>query len=448
MSAKHLGPDGGKRRHCALARDVLHNRIMIRLPARWWVGSLVAVGLLGWAGAAAAQSVTIGQVTRARTINDTRPNTLYISRADCLAGDQFFFPITLSSNYTSYTFEVWAGPNCSDRATRYNTSSPTCWKVAEGATSTATTEQIAVQAMVATTKANGTGSIVVGTVDDCTPTQTTMKPEDLTLTFMLVNPSTNDYVAGATWSTKYDLVGPPAPTGVTAGLGETMLKVTWTPPSDLTDLTSYQLYCFPIRGQESTSAADAGITTMGLDAGDLDVVIGPDAAAGSDASDDAGAGTGGASGDDASAGTGGTAGAAGTGGAADAGVEASLPANCPAGTPFAEGATPDDTYVQYQCGTASVGTEATVKGLVDGVTYAVAVSGLDSVGNAGPLSNVACEAPGPIDDFFDLYKQAGGTGGGGFCSLSGVPGRARHAGLAGSIVFLAAAALMRRRSRR
>lgn len=77
------------------------------------------------------------------------------------------------------------------------------------------------------------------------------------------------------------------------------------------------------------------------------------------------------------------------------------------------------------------------------MNYAVAVAGVDRVGNSGPLSSVACGSPQPVDDFFELYRRAGGKGGGGFCAIGADPSRA---GLAALGVALLAFALRRRRS--
>ena len=65
----------------------------------------------------------------------------------------------------------------------------------------------------------------------------------------------------------------------------------------------------------------------------------------------------------------------------------------------------------------------------NGVSLAIGVSTLDDVGNVGPLSQISCTTPIPIDGFFDLYTSAGGKGGGGFCGLAATAERARAPGL-------------------
>jgi hypothetical protein len=49
-----------------------------------------------------------------------------------------------------------------------------------------------------------------------------------------------------------------------------------------------------------------------------------------------------------------------------------------------------------------------VSDLEDGVTYAVAVAGVDVVGNIGKLSEVKCATPEPVESFFKKYCQDGG----------------------------------------
>lgn len=78
-----------------------------------------------------------------------------------------------------------------------------------------------------------------------------------------------------------------------------------------------------------------------------------------------------------------------------------------------------------ECGSVdnSTAIEGHVKNLKNGQTYTVGVAGVDSVGNIGPLSNLVCATPEPTEDFYKLYRDAGGTAGGGFCSVGGVGGR-------------------------
>jgi hypothetical protein len=131
-----------------------------------------------------------------------------------------------------------------------------------------------------------------------------------------------------------------------------------------------------------------------------------------------------------------TAGSGGAGGAGTGGA-----GSC-SSTLLVPGKVPDTTL--KSCGT-SAKSSATVnaKGLTNGTAYAVAVASHDVLDNVGALSELACGTPAPVDDFFETYRDAGGTGGGG-CNVSahGLVGQAALFGLG-----LAGLALAARRAR-
>jgi hypothetical protein len=87
----------------------------------------------------------------------------------------------------------------------------------------------------------------------------------------------------------------------------------------------------------------------------------------------------------------------------------------------------------------------TLAGLTNGVTYNVVVAAVDAFGNIGPPSPQNCDYPAPVNDFFKVYRGAGGGAGGGFCALEavGAPAGSTVAfGGAGALLF---AAVRRRR---
>lgn len=102
----------------------------------------------------------------------------------------------------------------------------------------------------------------------------------------------------------------------------------------------------------------------------------------------------------------------------------------------------------HECGSVanSTATEGHVKGLANGHSYSIGVAGVDSVGNLGPLSGLICGTPEPTEDFYTLYRDAGGMAGGGFCTVS-QGSRSLGAG-AFALVSLSAAALVLRIRRR
>src|SRR5262249_562616 len=109
-----------------------------------------------------------------------------------------------------------------------------------------------------------------------------------------------------------------------------------------------------------------------------------------------------------------------------------------------------NTFPRY-CGKAAGSNQKT--GSTDAVLqnatmYAVAVAGYDKLGNVGKLSDPTCGTPIPIDDFWDLYRRAGGDGGGCSCSLARTAGWPISAGFTAGGMLGAAALLLRRRSRR
>jgi hypothetical protein len=90
---------------------------------------------------------------------------------------------------------------------------------------------------------------------------------------------------------------------------------------------------------------------------------------------------------------------------------------------------------EFRSGTTD-GTDATIGGLTDGVTYRVVVHAYSLAGNESAASASDDASPAPVDDFWDAYVRAGGVDDGG-CST----------GSAGPLALLAAAAHLRLRRR-
>jgi len=79
---------------------------------------------------------------------------------------------------------------------------------------------------------------------------------------------------------------------------------------------------------------------------------------------------------------------------------------------------PDDV----KTGTTSpISTQGEVNGLENGQQYICGMAGYDPLYNLGPLSNTDCETPKPVNGYYKLYREAGGTAGGGFCSFGRLP---------------------------
>jgi hypothetical protein len=89
-------------------------------------------------------------------------------------------------------------------------------------------------------------------------------------------------------------------------------------------------------------------------------------------------------------------------------------------------------------------TSLTLTGLTNGTVYHVGVTSIDGSGNVGPMSPLQCQKPGAVNDFWQSYKDDGGSAGG--CALES-GGNAQTGSVFGLGMFAAAAALLRRRRR-
>jgi hypothetical protein len=96
-----------------------------------------------------------------------------------------------------------------------------------------------------------------------------------------------------------------------------------------------------------------------------------------------------------------------------------------------------------ECGStnAALATQITGTGLMNGVSYAVALASEDKLGNVGKLSPLSCAVPQEVTGFYEAYRAAGGKAGGGFCTFA----PARHGAGALFGLALAGLALLRRR---
>jgi hypothetical protein len=86
--------------------------------------------------------------------------------------------------------------------------------------------------------------------------------------------------------------------------------------------------------------------------------------------------------------------------------------------------------------------QTTITGLQDGVTYAVAVAAQDAFLNNGALTDIVCETPIQLNDFFQTYRNDGGLAGGG-CALDVMTGPA--GGAATAVITVTALIIMTRR---
>jgi hypothetical protein len=375
---------------------------------RWLRAAALAFGLTAvWSADALAQdpTLTLGRISRYRgdapdatyDYRNTRP--WWISYADCIHDDVFVFPLTVTN--PSNRLEVWAGnDNCIER--RGNTDRGQCWLVASQDRITRNpTIEVPVRNIV---KRDTSALDVPSGLDETVCNGSTDADGNQLDLYFLIEDGGKAKGPGLKWSgasqgTGFDLVGPEPPTSVRVGIGENALILDIRGVSEDQELERFGAYC--VAGTDPPGVFEDP-DTLAVDAGTTPSTEAPEGTA-----------------------------------APDECFTAALRGGGPAPV--------DDALA---CGTASKSSGSIrTKRLDNDVTYAIAVAGQDILGNAGKLSNpIQCGTPRPLDSFYELYSDAGGKGGGGFCSVS--PGRSGSAPTALLLLGISLAALHGRRARR
>ncbi len=332
----------------------------------------------------------------------TQARPWWISYADCLANDVFTFSLGLVD--TSNPVEIWVGSeNCATNRSNADGNRGQCWIVAkEDRPSDRPTIDVPVRNVIA--RRVNTTVVPSGLSADVCDDSTDPSGETLTFYIMQVDSGqADDFITwdGAPQGTGFDVVGPDPPDNISVGVGESQLAISVRDAEDEADLERFEAFCVP--------AGTNGTIFESADAGASEAVT-PDIDAGS--------------------------------GFSSTGEPA--PADCFTNL-LRSGARPP---VGYSCaveGKTSSTLRTTI--LTNNQPYAVGVAGQDVLGNAGPLSNIECGTPLPLDDFFELYSRNGGPGGGGFCDLSRMPARSAPHGFAALGLLLAGLAYRRSRGR-
>ena len=201
-----------------------------------------------------------------------------------------------------------------------------------------------------------------------------------------------------------DLVGPNAPGNLRAGSGENKLLLKWSVPSDKL-IQGYRFFCAPAQaGPVPETANDATLpgSEGGAGGATLRTLLG--AAGLAEGGSQPAAGAGGVSQTEATA------------NGADV-ATSSGSSDCWTDAFQAEDLAVDSAYACGKVDSATT-TEGKTSWVTNGTEYAVGVAAVDSSGNVGPLSNLACATPQEVNDFYEVYRRAGGRGGGGLCTLS------------------------------
>jgi hypothetical protein len=471
---------------------------MMPRGARLVAAALPLAMLLG-SRAARAQSISAtSQIYPDRLVNgvdygaSTRPinlNPYGVNYQDCTSDMTLRFNLLASGFNGSQLIEVWAGTSdCTPDMSRGVGALPSCWLVRPplagiAGSSVPLSLDVRVQDLVGhqspipqtpTYSAVGVAACQSQTVDTA---------QSFTIFFMPTDSSGHTLANSGLY--KYpittDLVGPPAPAGVKIGDGDTLFVVNWSQNIDA-DTAGYDVYIDPIPGQEGAPSTgvgsepvlvcpDTGTSSAAADAtADATIEAGE---AGSDASDEATI----EAGDDGSP-SDATANAAEstapvctyqqTGGSASGGLSGNGSTILDAAAAVAqvdeagnviEGGTGSGVVgisnipSQYLVGAGpsnvtvsdkNTGT-FTVTGLRNGVQYTVVVAAVDGSGNVGPPSSEQCDSPAPVNDFWKIYRSAGGQAGGGFCALEAV---GKPAPAAAGFALVAGASFLARRRRR
>jgi hypothetical protein len=348
---------------CGVARLVLKDGPMFpsrRRRLAW--PTLVCAALLGAPVSAHAQSISLATTGVSR--EHPRPSAEKpesINYQDCSSSEVVSFALSLM-NFSSLFIEIWnsSGADCSTEVERTG-SEASCHKIQ---TLDANDDNPVIELTAE--------ELLTGFLDNGCEYEGTRGAQPLNIYFLLkssdssIDPIPTAQVA--LWKSEFDLLGPAAPTGVKAGVGEEQLATTWTPTSD-SDAVGYRLYCTAASGSDEDAC----------EVGEL-----------------------------------------------------------------VEGERPPD---ELECGSATgVATDdGSAVSLENGTRYAVAVAAIDDVGNVGPLSDVTCATPQPVDDFYETYRRAGGGAGGGYCAFGLAP--LGSVPLFAAAVALAALARLARRKR-
>ena len=388
--------------------------------------------------AAIAQTITVATTPPEREPGpEGHDEQTSISAADCRANDEFRYRVT-TQGVGGESLEVWVGTgDCTAREARVGLTR-SCWLARRESTVINEVRFIPLKAQDIVSRNLQAEDEGGGSLAGCNQNLGVSQAEKHTLFFMLVNSNLDLVGTAATTDVLIDLVGPQPPTQVRAGVGENRIVLRWK-GSEARDLLGYSFYCDPPRGAMTTMQADAALDVGPLDDGGLD-----------DGAPDGTGGASGAAGDSGmTAGTSGVGGASGAGGSdpgTDAGTDDAGTTEGGTGNPDCPSALRSQTRPEerFFCGSAGPNeAEGEATGLVNYQQYAVGVAARDRLGNPGLLYEIKCAMPQEVDDFYEVYKRAGGSGGGGFCSLGAEP-----ASGAGLLLGVAALAHWVRRRRR
>ncbi|HEY5377229.1 MAG TPA: hypothetical protein VIK01_26300 [Polyangiaceae bacterium] len=405
----------------------------LRQAFAFWAVAAFVIGLAGEVHAQATGAgvtlPTTGITRRADRGGNLMNNQINFD--DCNIDEKIQFSVAISQPNNSWTLQVWAGANCDQLSNRVTPTVLNCHLVGSLAVSAASPPPISVSvrdllyvrtqasagvsptvaASTAGTGGDGTagtdstagggGTAGTGgsagsagaatatlTADQaaCTPQDPATGAQTINVYFMMVDGSSAIQGTFATWAATYKLLAPLPPDKVTGGIGETIIPIhfSYNTTSSDTSINGYNFYCDPPAGKDA--AADAGVLPV------------------------------------------------------DGGIAVTA-CNGIASTVLVAGKQVTDLGAN-KCGSAGKSAQGgNATGLINGVAYNVAVATTDSYNNVGVLSKPTCAVPQPVTGFYEAYTDAGGKGGGGFCSFS----RHREPLALAALLGFASCLLLRRR---
>jgi hypothetical protein len=369
---------------------------------------------------AEAQTITVAQEASLPRLTadgkDLRKRSLQfepegVSYQDCVDDIRIRFPLNLAGFEPQATLQLWAantGQDCKPSTARTGTTQQ-CWQLGGDIPLQLTVDVIVpVREIMSGIAPLGSPTKKVSDQSICGRVELST----ISLQFLYFKPAQQGTPAvSKDLSIKVDTIGPRPPSGIDVKPGNTRVLVTWdriSGDSGVTALTGVKVYCAPAESAPS-STTEASVEDAGVNC--IEVPI--------DGADDAGD----------------EAGLFEDGGCTPITKPGAEPQSSTSNTCSSpsfvttEGKPkiPDDAFnKQFECGsyTGNSGTSVRAEGvggnpLQNGKRYAIAVAGTDAFGNVGELSSVICETPQETTDFWEAYKNAGGDGGGGFCTTSG-----------------------------
>jgi hypothetical protein len=403
---------------------------------------------------------------------------LGISYDDCMADQSLKFSISVSGFAGATDIQIWATKTgtCSNDSERGNGGVPDCWPLLGGMqgvnqVSTNTLPfQVSARDIIGPQNAPPNPPVQKNYGPEACTSQLSYSSETFSVWFIPIQNGNQAVGTAYSYQLPVDLVGPPAPTGVTDQVGDTLMTLGWTPNSD-TDTTGYNVYIDPIPGHEGAAAPSdaAPVSTP------EPILVCPDTGAPPPVTTEAGTDATTAPGADAAVPDAGChyvnvtntpeAGACNNsllaGGIVQEGGTTTVPVSGDSGVD--DGSTtvvptggggistvPSANLVGASGSGLTISDKSTgtytITGLKNGTTYTLVVSAVDAFGNIGPPSAQTCDYPAPVNDFWTNYRGDGGRAGG-FCALEAVGAAPASAFAAGAFVFAAGVFARRRRGR-